>query len=126
VADRRDDRYAAVERADSVAHVLVPRAGARNGSIEAGPVVLDLEAQCVCVGVERDGDLRGGPTVLGRVLDRLDAAVVDRRFHFGGMAADAVRLEVERRDRLALEVVKGGDQSSLAEHRRVEPVGDRA
>ena len=65
--------------------------------VEAGAVIGDLEADRVRVLVQRDHDLHLGPAVLGRVLDRLTAAVVDRRLELGRVAAHPAAADAHSR-----------------------------
>ena len=75
----RADREPSAERADAVAHAGEAGADRRGGRVEAGAVVGDLEAQRSLSSHTR-ATVRGGlARVLRRVLERLQAAEVDRR-----------------------------------------------
>ena len=77
---RVGDREPAAEGGDAIVHVLQSGALVRGRHGEAGAVVGHGELQFAGVRglLERDGDLDVGPAVLGRVLNGLEAAVVDR------------------------------------------------
>src|SRR5688572_8966391 len=89
-ADGGRDRERAAQRLDAIAHVGESLAGAGTHRVEAGPVVLDDEAERLADGAAAAGAARAAGTVdgdadahrrragvLGDVLQRLEAAEVD-------------------------------------------------
>ena len=96
------------------------------GDVEAGAVVADLEAQLAVLGAEVSGDVRGRSGVLGRVLQRLQAAVVDRRFDLGGVAADAPARDLDVPRAAPPDGAQGGHEPAVGEHAGEDAVGELA
>jgi hypothetical protein len=79
-----DDSEAASDGSETVAHVLQPVAVPNAGDIEPGAVVTHLEVELVSLDVKPNRDAGIGSCVFGCVLDRFQAAVVDRNLELGG------------------------------------------
>src|SRR5215472_15538690 len=85
----------AADGAQAVRHVDEAVPGPGLVGVEAGPVVADREQEPA--GLLPDADLRAGlRCVLGRVLQGLQAAEVDRGLHPLGVAPDAVGAHRDR------------------------------
>ena len=100
-----------MDRAQAVRHVAQAVAAVGRPDVEAGAVVADLEAQLAVVRAEAGRDVRGRAAVLGRVLERLQAAVVDRGLDLGRVAADAPAGDLERPRPLAPDGAQRGQRA---------------
>ena len=121
------DLEPAVEGVEPVVHVAQADAVVRRGRVEARAVVAHLEAQLAAGLAQADRDAGPGPGVLGRVLQRLEAAVVD-----GGLDRPAGsgrcrrRRRRPRRPERVATTFERADDAGLGQRRRVDAVGEPA
>src|SRR5829696_1282690 len=81
LAGSRTHRETSAESTETVLHVL--QAGAYDAlGVESSTVVFHFEADLIVLLAQRQGDARVRAAVLGRVLDRFQTRVVDRRLDF--------------------------------------------
>ena len=100
------------------------RAALDARGLEALTVVLDAEAQ-LAVGVgEPDAGGRPGPGVLGRVLQRLEAAEVHGQLDRPGVTAQALVRDAHRDRRVLHRRAQCGGEAVLREHLRVDTARD--
>ena len=93
--------------------------------IEAGAVVAHLDAQGAVVG-EVDHRRARAVRVLGRVLQRLEAAEVGRRLDLARVAADARGEQRRRQRRQQRRRAQRVDEPAIGERRRIDPARERA
>src|SRR6266516_5012578 len=114
------------DRTDAVAHVGQTHTGAVVLGIEAGSVVCHVEPELLRLLPGVDGRRRPFPCVLRCVLERLEAAEVDRRLDVGLVARDAVHLDTRPDRRTPGRSGQGLDEASILEQRRVDAMGQIA
>src|SRR4029453_14733279 len=96
----RADLQRAAQRRHAIGEVVEARPAAAVEGIEADAGVLAGEAQTAAVLAELHDGGRAAAGVLGRVLQALDAAEVDRRLELLGVPADVGSVDADRDGRI--------------------------
>jgi FtsX-like permease family len=115
----------AADRAEAVGHVHVAVAGVGASRVEAGAVVAHAEQQAAGLFPQPDLDLRAAG-VLGRVLQRLQAAEVHGGLDLKAVPAEARRGHGDRQGRAAAGGAQRLAEPAVGEQRRVDAVGEVA
>ena len=120
------DAELAADGGDPVGHVGQPGSGAGAGAGEAGAVVGDLAGQPAGVVAQGDDDAGAVPSVLGGVVQRLQAAEVDRCFDRGRVAGGAAGVDGDRSPAAGGRGGERGRQAEVGQRRGIDAVGQAA
>src|SRR6185437_10349029 len=115
----------AADRAEAVGHVHVAVAAAGAGRVEAWAVVAHAEQQAAGLLPQPDLDLRAAG-VLGRVLERFQAAEVHGGLDLKAVPAEAGGRDGDRQGRAPAGGAERLAEPAVGEQRRVDAVGEVA